>query len=367
MSNKRLLVCCALAIASVGCGFSNSSSVVKPAPAGTRARAAPGPTAAAPGPTAGLETRGPTGTAGTPGITVGTPAHGWNGGSTAGTSGTAGIRRAPPAAGTAGTTGTGGTTGAGGTVVSTSGWKNYEVTASFPKAPIAIAQKPGTLKYTKIVIQSQFLAESCSIGDYNGDGVPDVSSGRTWYEGTATTAAPFSTTGHPFREGHGALPTAGASAEINTGVSDDWADYPWDMDGDGDTDIINIAQCDVPEANSPTQANNPGTPAKIGTVQVHATAVWYENPGKAGNVETTTTYWKSHLMNSDVRNEQHEIADINRDGYPEIFGACRNCETGDFKGYYQGDPANPTGAWTYHPVTGPISRFRSATSAGCTA
>ena len=224
---------------------------------------------------------------------------------------------------------------------------------------MAIPQKAGTLHYTKFVIQNQFLAESCSIGDYNGDGIPDVSAGRQWYPGTGNAAAPFSTTGHPFRDGHGALPTAGAPLELNTGVSDDWADYPFDMDGDGDTDIINIAQCDVPEANSPTlnvtggPNNNPpaaGTPNKMGIVQVHATAVWYENPGKA-TVDTTTANWTSHLMHADVRNEQHEIADFNNDGYPEVVGACRDCLTGDLKGYYQGDPANPKNPWTFHPVT----------------
>jgi hypothetical protein len=50
--------------------------------------------------------------------------------------------------------------------------------------------------------------------------------------------------------------------------------------------------------------------------------------------------------------EQHEIADMNGDGYPEILGACRDCGTGDTKGYYQGDPTKPTALWTYHQVSG---------------
>jgi hypothetical protein len=249
-------------------------------------------------------------------------------------------------------TGPGGTGGTGGTVViPPSGWKNYEVTASFPKAPVAIAQKPGMLKYTKVVIHNLFLAESCSIGDYNGDGVPDVSAGRIWYQG------PDFKTQHPFRDGHGVLPSAGAALELNTGVSDDWADYPWDMDGDGDTDIINVAQCDVPEANAPMGPtggpNTPGaagTPNKIGIVQPHASAVWYENPGKAGLAGDPK--WTAHVMHSDIRMEQHELVDYNGDGYPEVLGACRDCGMGDTKGYYQGDPKNPTAMWTYHQVTG---------------
>jgi hypothetical protein len=275
-------------------------------------------------------------------------------GGAAGSSGGAG------GSGTAGTTPTGGTTGVGGDIAVA--WKNYEVTASFAGAPVAVVQRPGQLKFTKIVIQDQFLAESCAIGDYNGDGIPDISSGRIWYEGTNDPTTTF-TAQHPFRDGHGPLPRDGAPLELNTGVSDDWADYPWDMDADGDTDIINIAQPEVPEANPPTgptgsSTNNPpaaGTPNKIGTgPQVHATAYWYENPGKAGQVGDPN--WTMHLMNADVRNEQHELVDMNGDGYPEIIGACRNCGTGDLKGYYQGDPANPKNPWAFHPV-GPMYSF----------
>jgi hypothetical protein len=275
---------------------------------------------------------------------------GSEGGSSGGSAGASG------GAGCGGTSGTCGTTGGGG-AISSGGWKNYEVSGSFPHAPVAVVQKPGQLRFTKIVIQDQFLAESCAIGDYNGDGIPDVSSGRIWYEGTNNPTTTFMTQ-HPFRDGHGPLPRSGAPLELNTGEPDDIADYPWDMDGDGDTDIINIAQCDIPEANPPTGPaggpnNSPpaaGTPNKIGVVQVHATAVWYENPGVAA--ETQTTNWTSHLMHADVRMEQHELVDMNGDGYPEIVGACRDCGTGDTKGYYQGDPTNPTTKWTYHQVTG---------------
>jgi hypothetical protein len=340
---------CALAITSVCC----SSSANGPAGAGG--------TTSGGGGAAGAGTNGGSagtndGGGGTNDGSGGTPNS--EGGSSGGQGGSSG---GAIDGGTGGTAGTAGTTGAGG-VAASGVWKNYEVSGSLPNAPVAVVQKPGQLKFTKIVIQDQFLAESCAIGDYNGDGIPDVSSGRIWYEGTNDRATTFQTQ-HPFRDGHGSLPRAGAPLELNTGVSDDWADYPWDMDGDGDTDIINIAQCDVPEANPPTGRtggpnNNPpaaGTPNKIGTVQVHATAYWYENPGK-GTVETQTANWTMHLMNADVRNEQHELVDFNGDGYPEIVGACRDCGTGDFKGYYQGDPMNPTNVWTFYPV-GPSFAF----------
>jgi hypothetical protein len=69
-------------------------------------------------------------------------------------------------------------------------FKNYEVTGTFPNLPTAVVQKPGTLKYTKVLIHSQFLAESCSIADYNNDGLPDVSSGRIWYQSNSRRPPP---------------------------------------------------------------------------------------------------------------------------------------------------------------------------------
>jgi hypothetical protein len=216
---------------------------------------------------------------------------------------------------------------------------NYEYTGTWPNAPIKIATVASTLKYTKLVVHSQFLAESCSIADYNNDGMPDVSSGRIWYQG------PDFKTQHPFRDGHGVLPNAGAGPEIDTGVSDDWSDFPFDINADGNMDIINIAQCDVKEIEK--------TANKVGTVQPHATAYWYENPGPAGQAGNPN--WKSHSIHTDVRLEQHGFVDMNADGFPEIFGACKSCTPPTTKGYYQGDPKNPNTPWVYHAVTGPVT------------
>jgi hypothetical protein len=88
----------------------------------------------------------------------------------------------------------------------------------------------------------------------------------------------------------------------------------------------------------------------MGIVQVHATAYWYENPGKA--MVMADPKWTPHLMHNDVRMEQHELVDFNNDGYPELLGACRDCGAGDTKGFYQGDPTKPASMWTYKQVTG---------------
>jgi len=212
---------------------------------------------------------------------------------------------------------------------------NYELTGTWPVLKAGIATKPGLLTYTKQVVDANFYAESCSIADYNHDGNPDISSGRRWWEG------PGFTTVHIFRAGHDALPRTGvngpAGNEIVTGVSDDYADYPFDMDGDGWTDIINIASPDADTSVSPQPKP-----------QTHATGYWYKNPGPA---LAGDPMWTAYLIHGDIRLEHHGLADVDGDGKPENFGACKTCPPGQTKGYYEGDWSNPTAAWTYHPVT----------------
>jgi hypothetical protein len=216
---------------------------------------------------------------------------------------------------------------------------NYELTGTWPTLKANTPTTAGTLTYTKVVVNEQFYAESCSIADYNNDGKADISAGRRWYEGPAFTKV------HVFRGGHDALPRAGASAELVDGVSDDWADYPWDMNGDGYADIINIASADAEERVS-----------LIPKPQTHATAIWYQNPATAAALAADPTVvagqdWKANVMHADVRQEQHGLLDVNNDGWPEIYGACRDCAPGQTKGFYYGDRATPTAQWKYQAVT----------------
>ncbi len=215
---------------------------------------------------------------------------------------------------------------------------NYEVTGSWPELQAGIAQAPGNLTYTKVTIHTRFLAESCAIADYNDDGNPDVSSGMRWWEGPSFTIE------HVFRDGHSDLPRDGMSTEIDTGISDDWADYPWDVNDDGFADIINVSNPDVDS----TQIQF----AWDAQSQQRATAYWYENPGADWD---NNPKWVAHLMHSDVRHEQHGFADVDGDGKPEIFGACKGCNPNETKGYYKADWANPSAAWTYTPITGTIT------------
>jgi hypothetical protein len=183
------------------------------------------------------------------------------------------------------------------------------------------------------------LAESCAIADYNHDGIPDLSSGRRWYEGPDFTVA------HIYRNGHEAQPRSGYSLGAPfDGVSDDWADYPFDMDGDGWPDIIDIAGA------RPASVVGPGL-----TAQQYGTGYWYKNPGNPANA--TDSYWAANQLTPPTRPgfpydmmAQRGLADVDGDGKPEILGAASS-QGVSAKGYYQGDWGNPTAPWTFHAVT----------------
>ncbi len=217
----------------------------------------------------------------------------------AGGGGSGGVMTVGGGAGAAGTAGAGGSGGATGEIV----------------------QVPGSLSFQKVIIHERFLAESASIGDFNKDGNPDVASGRRWWEGPAFTVE------HTFRTGHEDLPPE----EPNDGVSDDWADFAYDVDGDGWDDIIDLAS---PDTTSALAVDNP-VPDGSG--------YWFQNPGAAAQ-----ELWTKHLISDDIRMEQRALVDMTGDGYPELLGGALADTT---KGYYQADQADPTAPWTFHSVT----------------
>jgi hypothetical protein len=337
------LLCFTASAVSLNCGFSSGGGGNTAGNSGS-GMAGSGPGAGGSnGPGTGGSNGPGTGGSNGPG-TGGSNGPGTGGSNGPGTGGSNGPGTGGSGPGTGGTTGTGGSgsggsTGAGGIPAGMT-FMNYELTGSMPNLKSVIATKPGTLTYKKVVVNENFWAESCSIADYNHDGNPDISAGRRWYEGPAFTKV------HIFRGGHDDLPRVGAPAELVDGVSDDWADYPWDMDGDGWADIINIASADAEEGVSLKPKP-----------QTHATAFWFKNPGTAAALSAdpagdTGQAWQSYIMNTDVRMEQHGMVDVNGDGKPEIYGACRDCVPTQTKGYYyQPDWNNPTGVWKYQAAT----------------
>ncbi|HEY0715923.1 MAG TPA: VCBS repeat-containing protein [Polyangia bacterium] len=327
------LVACGAGLLSVQCGFSG------PAPpstgggqGGNSGSSNGGSSGSNSGGSSGSSTGGSSGGSNSGGTSGGSNSGGSTGGS--GTGGTSGGNSGGSTGG--GTGGMTGMPGTGGMMPSATGgssgmngltFMNYNLTGAWPGLKAAIETKPGKLTYTKITVHTRFLAESCSIADYNKDGEPDISSGRRWWAG------PDFKTENVYRGGHDDLPRAGQSAELVTGVSDSWACFPWDVDGDSWTDIINIVAADEVSSLSP-----------MPRAQQKGTMFWYKNPGNGA-----TGMWTGNQMHADVKHEQKLLFDADGDGKPEIAGGCKGCNPPETLGYFKAG-ANPTGAWTYVPV-----------------
>jgi len=194
------------------------------------------------------------------------------------------------------------------------------------------------LTFTKLTLHNRFLAEAVAVGDFNKDGTLDIAAGRRWYAGPFTATYDLAAGEHPYRDGHEDLPITGAGAEINTGVSDSWSAYAYDMNADGWDDIVQISASDMgPKVAGVPNAGNPVTPG---------TGNWYQNPKNTG-----TGIWQSFQISADMKGEHKAYADMTGDGKPEILGSCKNCNPVQTWGYWQADWANPSAPWTFHPIT----------------
>jgi hypothetical protein len=111
----------------------------------------------------------------------------------------------------------------------------------------------------------------------------------------------------------------------DSGYSEYFFDFHYDIDADGDQDILVV-----------------GFPG--------AASHWYRNPGKDA---ARRGLWERFTVLEVTDNESPMFEDITGDGRPELL--C--CNGGHF-GYAE-IPENPTTAWTFHAVSesGPYQRF----------
>jgi len=132
------------------------------------------------------------------------------------------------------------------------------------------------LKWERIKVDPVFRSEGVAIADVNHDGKMDVINGEAWYEAPSWHM-------HPIRK----LSDYGNGAG---GYSHSFANWAYDLNGDGWTDLICI--------------DFPGVPC-----------YWFENPkGQEGD-------WKQHEIWHSAANETPQFADVTGDGKPELIFA----------------------------------------------
>ncbi len=138
--------------------------------------------------------------------------------------------------------------------------------------------------WERVQLDSGFRSEGVAAGDFNKDGKLDVVAGDYWYAAPDWKRFPIR---QPLdRNGQ---PTTGYDG--SKGYSNSFANWAWDVNQDGWTDLIVVGF--------------PGAPCH-----------WYENPqGKDG-------FWKEHEIWHSACNETPLFTDLTGDGIPElIFGS----------------------------------------------
>lgn len=131
----------------------------------------------------------------------------------------------------------------------------------------------GEVKWQRIEIDGVFRSEGVAAGDINHDGKTDVINGEAWYEAPSWKLHPIRKLGD-YKDGAG-------------GYSHSFANWTYDLNGDGWLDLICI--------------DFPGVPC-----------YWFENPqNKEGD-------WKQHEIWHSAANETPQFLVVTGDGKPDL-------------------------------------------------
>lgn len=129
------------------------------------------------------------------------------------------------------------------------------------------------ISWKRVELDSTMRSEGVTTADVNRDGKIDVLAGEVWYEAPDWTM-------------HEIMPVKEYVA--GQGYSDSFADFSYDLNGDGWEDYIMVSF--------------PGEPF-----------YWYENP------QNKTGHWKKHLIWNSACNESPDFEDVTGDGIPELI------------------------------------------------
>lgn len=202
---------------------------------------------------------------------------------------------------------------------------------------IAVEPDAGWRKHT---INDRSPFEAACAADFDGDGLLDVFSGDSWYQAPSWKR-------HQVRT----LP-----ASPNPHYHEDFADLPFDVNEDGNIDIVTCAYFSnrigwVEHPGDPTKSWIEHTVDKPGSMEtgqlidlngdgkldflpnIGATVAWYEitNPKREQK-------WKKHDLGKAGRGHGIGIGDINLDGRTDIITRA---------GWYE-QPADGSDAWPFH-------------------
>jgi hypothetical protein len=159
------------------------------------------------------------------------------------------------------------------------------------------------VKWKRIKLDDRFRSEGVAAADVNKDGKMDVIAGDVWYEAPSWTM-------HEIRKP--------GSYVAGKGYSNSFANFAYDVNGDGWTDLIYIGF--------------PGAPFH-----------WYENP------KNQSGHWKEHLIWHSACNETPLFQDVDGDSKPEIVLGSQPESRMGYLRIPKGDAVYKK--WTFHAVS----------------
>jgi len=173
------------------------------------------------------------------------------------------------------------------------------------ETPAVETGEASAVQFKKLVLTHEYYCDGIAAGDINGDEHLDIVAGPYWYEGPS------------FESAHEFYPAVAIEKEPSP--SNSMFSFVRDFNGDGHQDIL-----------------------VLGRVHKHA-ARWYENPG--GKQLKKAGVWQSHFVFDFVRGESPMLADVDRDGLPELL-----THWDGRWGMIEPKADDPYAAWLFHPV-----------------
>jgi len=168
--------------------------------------------------------------------------------------------------------------------------------------------------FTKRTLSKDFVAEGCTVADFDRDGHRDVCAGRfIWFGPEFGTRAAYT----PERA-NASGPTR-TPYRADTGYSDYFLQFAHDFNGDGWTDILVYGL--------------PGTAASV-----------FVNPGDRARAAEAD--WKRHDIFDIADGESPDLVDVTGDGRPELL-----CHTGGQFGFAEIDWAAPLAKARFRAIT----------------